>query len=91
MIILGTPQPCDASCLPYCAVADSNRNQWRLPDGQRWSRNAADPYPVEIGGYGDGFNNACENKPTTSLEVVAISRSDRDSKIKCSVSNMPCW
>lgn len=33
--------------------------------------------------YDDGFNNACENKPTTSLEAAAISRSDRYSKIKC--------
>ena len=40
----------EASCLPYCAVADSN--QWGLPEGGAkpdWSRNAADPYPVETG------------------------------------------
>lgn len=32
--------------------------------------------------YGDGFNNACENKPTTSFEAAAVSRCDRHSKIK---------
>ena len=42
----------EASCLPYCAVADSNRNRWGLPKGGAKpdrSRNAVDPYPVEIG------------------------------------------
>ena len=42
----------EASCLPYCAVADSNRNRWGLPDGRAKpdrSRNAVDPYPVETG------------------------------------------
>ena len=32
MIIVETPRPRDASCLPYCAVADSKRNRWGLPD-----------------------------------------------------------
>ena len=33
----------EASCLPYCTVADSNRNRWGLPGGGAkpdWSRNA---------------------------------------------------
>ena len=42
----------EASCLLYCTVVDSNRNQWGLPEGGAKldrSRNAADPYPVETG------------------------------------------
>ena len=42
----------EASCLPFCTVADSNRNQWGFPEGGAKpdrSRNAANPYPVEIG------------------------------------------
>ena len=42
----------EASCLPYCTVADSNGNRWGLPDGEAnpdRSRNAAYPYPVETG------------------------------------------
>ena len=61
----GTRQPPDTSCLLYCTVADSNCNWWGLPDGGAkpyQSRNAADPYPVEIGGYpftlGQFTNNA---------------------------------
>ena len=49
VIIAGTPWPCDASCLPYCAVVDSNCNLWGLPDGEPkpdTSRNTADPYPA---------------------------------------------
>ena len=41
---------CDASCLLYCAVADSNCNQRGLSDGEAKpdrSRNAAYPYSVE--------------------------------------------
>ena len=52
MIIAGTPWPCDASCLAYCAVADSNSNQLGWLDGGAKldrSSNAADMYPVEIG------------------------------------------
>ena len=47
-----TSTHCEASCLPNCAVADSNRNWWGLPEGGAKpdrSRNAADPYPVETG------------------------------------------
>ena len=36
-----------------CAVADSKRNRWGLPDGGAkldWSHNAAYTYPVEIQG-----------------------------------------
>ena len=36
----------EASCLTYCAVADSNRNQWGLPEGGAKpgrSRNAETP------------------------------------------------
>ena len=57
VIMAGTPQSRDASCRPYCAVADSKRNRWGSPDGGAKpdrSRNAADTYPVEIWGY--GFN-----------------------------------
>ena len=53
MIIAGTPQPRDASCLPYCTVADSKRNRLGLTEGRAKpdrSSNAADTYPVEIGG-----------------------------------------
>ena len=46
-----TPQPRDASCLPYCAVAGS-KSSWRglADDGAKpdRSRNTADTYPVEI-------------------------------------------
>ena len=38
MIIAETPRPRDASCLPYCPAADSNRNRWGLPDGGRQSK-----------------------------------------------------
>ena len=53
VVTVGTPLPSDASCLPYCAVANSNHNWWGLLDGGAkpdWSCNAADPYPVEFGG-----------------------------------------
>ena len=42
----------EASCLLYCTATDSNCNRWGLQDsGAKLdrSRNAADPYPVEIG------------------------------------------
>ena len=54
VIIMGTPRPRDASCLPYCTMADSNRNWWGLLDGGAKpdrSRNAAETYPVEIWDY----------------------------------------
>ena len=35
VIIAETPRPCDASCLQYCTIADSNRNRWGLPGGRR--------------------------------------------------------
>ena len=41
-----------ASCLPYCAAADSNCNQWGLPDGGAKpdrSRNAADRIQWKLG------------------------------------------
>ena len=40
----------EVSCLPYCAVVDSNRNRWGLPEGEAKpvrSRNAADPFPAK--------------------------------------------
>ena len=49
----------EASCLPYCAVVDSNCNRWGLPEGGAkpdWSRNAANPYPVEIGPTHEPFS-----------------------------------
>ena len=58
VIIAGTPQPRDASCLLYCAMADSKHNRWGLPDGRAkpdWSHNAEDTYPVEIRGDAAGL------------------------------------
>ena len=52
VIIMGTPRPRDTSCLPYWAVADSNRNQWGLPDGGAKpdrSCNAADSVQGKLG------------------------------------------
>ena len=53
MIIVGIPRPRDASCLSYCAVADSKCNWWGLLDGGAkpdQSRNAVVTYPVELQG-----------------------------------------
>ena len=40
--VTGTLWPRDASCLPYCAVADSDRNRWGLPDGGRQSKSGSE-------------------------------------------------
>ena len=42
----------EASCLPYCAMADSNRSWWGLPEGGAKpdrSRNAADRIQWKLG------------------------------------------
>ena len=40
----------EASYLPYCTVADSNRNRWGLPEGgAKQGRNTVDPVQWKLG------------------------------------------
>ena len=49
----------EASCLPYCAIADSNRNWWGLPEGgakpHRSRIGAATQRTVSSGNWADSF------------------------------------